>query len=126
MRFAGSASRRPSQPVGILANFDATHYFHRMLINDNNIAPSGGITMPAAPCPTAIRWTVFRVAVSIRVRSEPRKAEISASFPLGVNLQTVRAAYIGGKRLRDPLTRNVDDGDSPISRVGSPDRFAVG
>ena len=52
MRFAGSASRRPSQPVGILANFDATHYFHRMLINDNNI----NVGRACQECTRTIRW----------------------------------------------------------------------
>src|SRR5216683_1534987 len=49
-------------------------------------APSGCITIPAAPCPIGTRFITARVAERSTVTSGPRSVETNASDPSGVNL----------------------------------------
>ena len=60
------------------------------------------------------------------VTSGPPRVRNEHELAVRRELQPVGAAYIGSERLRHLLGRNVDDGHSPVTRIGHPDLFAVG
>jgi len=54
------------------------------------------------------------------VTSAPRRAEISASFPSGVNFSRFALLTSGASVLRYLLARHIDDGDSSLPGIGHP------